>query len=56
MHRVISVRIWFLAVLALLLAACGSSADLPDADGAAVVEYVLDTAPYREWETWPADQ
>jgi hypothetical protein len=45
----------FLTVLALLLAVCGSSAELPEADGAALAEYVLDTAPYQEWKTRPTD-
>jgi hypothetical protein len=61
-------RVTLLLVVALLLAACSSSggeagggggdasADLPNADAAAVMEYVNEANPYGEWGTWPADQ
>jgi hypothetical protein len=31
-------------------------ADRPEADGAALLEFVLNTAPYQKWGTWPADK
>jgi len=47
--------------LALVAAACQAGgdeagADLPDAEGAAVMDYVTETNPYTEWGTWPSDQ
>lgn len=47
--------------LALLVAACQAGgeeagADLPEADGSAVMDYVTDTSPYTEWGTWPSDE
>lgn len=50
-----------LIAFALLAAACQAGgeeagADLPDADAAAVMEYVNDTNPYSAWGTWPSDE
>ena len=30
--------------------------DLPPTDGVAVLDYLLETNPYTEWGTWPADE
>lgn len=53
-----SIQLVFLSSLALLIVACGGGgqADLPDTDGPAVMDYVLETDPYTEWGTWPSDQ
>lgn len=66
MHRRVSVSFLGLIALVLLLAACGSSesatatpepeSELPEAEGAVLVEYVLNTEPYEKWGTWPADE
>ena len=56
---VVMARVVFLAMLGLLVVACGAGggeSTLPEADGSAVMDYVLDTSPYTEWGTWPADQ
>ena len=46
-----------LIAFALLGVACqGGGADLPEAEGAAVMDYVTETDPYTEWGTWPSDE
>lgn len=52
-------RVAILTVLAMFVVACqtgGGEVDLPEADGNAVMDYVLETNPYTEWGTWPSDQ
>jgi hypothetical protein len=55
----IVVRIALFSALALFVVACqggDGAAELPEADGAALMEYVLETDPYTEWGTWPSDE
>ena len=54
-------RILLFVGVGLIAVACGGAggaggADLPDTDGAAVLEYVTDTEPYTTWGTWPSDE
>lgn len=55
----IVLRIALFSALALFVVACqggDGAAELPEADGAALMEYVLETDPYTEWGTWPSDE
>lgn len=48
-----------LLLAAMFFVACqggGEEANLPEADGNALMEYVTETEPYEQWGTWPSDQ
>ncbi|MBN1286660.1 MAG: cytochrome P460 family protein [Anaerolineae bacterium] len=50
-------KLTFLLLLWVLLPGPGAAAqeELPAADGAAILKYILETAPYTRWGTFPAD-